>query len=470
MRITIAILINIFCFVNCFSQKAAADEFKFIISDESILKSDIVKSFVSIDSAGFGRPLLLNSKVTTVKLYRANFFILSIDLQIPYYIQPGEIIKISSKENRLILSVEGNSKRTNELNCFSTLAYRYGKFNNLIPDPELHRKVKSIAEIDQLRNQILNIKNKREDYLDSLIKTSSISDHFFQIAKHVIEASAISDIQILRWNNRAVLKKANVYQQLNYELFSEIKKMDFAPYVTDFKVNRTAITMLTTDYLDKAILDSIELESRVTFIKNNYAGKAKDYLLSYTLKSGLQNSIPISDNIMFDFLDNCSIEACKSIIQSILYKKKVSKVKGSNLLLGADRKTTVELLDVLKGVKAPLIVLDFWASWCAPCRASMPAVKKISKELENNRIQFLFISLDEDMIDWKNAHQAELLPNSTSFLLLKGFRAKMPVENKIDFIPRYILVNQSGQVINSNLPHPDDPAFKKVLLKYLNKN
>lgn len=469
MKIIIAIIINIFFLVNCFSQKLALDEFKFIIRDESILKSTIVKLFVSIDSAGFGSPLLLNKKVTIVKLYRSNFFILANDLQIPYFIQPGEVIKVSSRGNNLELSIEGNIKRTNELNFFSILTYRYGKFNNHIPDQELHGKVKSLSEIDKSRKHILDIKNKREEYLDSLIKTSSISDNFFQIAKHIIKASTISDIQILLWNNREVLKNSNSYQKFNNELFSEIKKMDFAPYFIDFTINRFVITMLTTNYLDKEIVDSNELESRYTFIKNNYSSKTKDYLLSYTLKSGLQKSIPISDNLIFDFLNNCKIEECKNIIQLILYKKKVSKVKGSNLLLKIDRKTSLELVDVLKITKTSLIVLDFWASWCSPCRASMPTVKKISKEFETKGIRFLFISLDEEIINWENAHQAELLSNSTSFLLLDRFRAQIISKNKIDFIPRYILVNQLGEIIESNLPHPEDPEFKKILIKYSNK-
>jgi thiol-disulfide isomerase/thioredoxin len=55
--------------------------------------------------------------------------------------------------------------------------------------------------------------------------------------------------------------------------------------------------------------------------------------------------------------------------------------------------------------KKGLIVLDFWATWCAPCKREFPIFQKIYKELESKNVQFCAVSIDEKRSDlWKYAH------------------------------------------------------------------
>ncbi len=54
--------------------------------------------------------------------------------------------------------------------------------------------------------------------------------------------------------------------------------------------------------------------------------------------------------------------------------------------------------------KKGLVVLDFWATWCAPCKREFPVFQKIYKELEAKNIQFYAVSIDEKRADlWKYA-------------------------------------------------------------------
>jgi hypothetical protein len=93
----------------------------------------------------------------------------------------------------------------------------------------------------------------------------------------------------------------------------------------------------------------------------------------------------------------------------------------------------------------------------------MHASEKLRNDFKNRGIQFMYLSLDEDVSNWKLAHKFENLPDSSSFLILKNFRSKIVLENKIAFIPRYILISRNGNIINEDLPHIGDPRLVEIL-------
>src|ERR1039458_1509786 len=58
----------------------------------------------------------------------------------------------------------------------------------------------------------------------------------------------------------------------------------------------------------------------------------------------------------------------------------------------------------LSDFKGKFVVIDFWASWCIPCREEMPATQKLASDLgDRSELVFLYISFDEDEQAWKNA-------------------------------------------------------------------
>ena len=107
-------------------------------------------------------------------------------------------------------------------------------------------------------------------------------------------------------------------------------------------------------------------------------------------------------------------------------------------------KVDADLLKLVKDHKYTLV--DFWASWCAPCRKSIPALKALYEEMNVNGFQILSISIDKKEADWLKAEKEENL-KWPSFLD-KGNTANAW---KVKAIPAMFLLDENGVVVGENL-------------------
>ena len=100
-----------------------------------------------------------------------------------------------------------------------------------------------------------------------------------------------------------------------------------------------------------------------------------------------------------------------------------------------------------------VIYIDFWASWCAPCRRAFPSYISLKKEYSKEKVLFLFISGDQDSNKWKLAAQEEKLSNS--YLAINYKDSKFYKELKLTIFPRYLIFDKKGQLSIKKAPGPD---------------
>ena len=118
--------------------------------------------------------------------------------------------------------------------------------------------------------------------------------------------------------------------------------------------------------------------------------------------------------------------------------------------------------------KGKVVYIDFWAMWCSPCKREIPYLKKLEKELHGKDIVFVSVSMDKPKLNnkWKQFVKDQKLTGVQLFST-NAFKTKLAKDYKINSIPRFILFDKEGKIIDGDAKRPSDPKLKKQLIKIL---
>ncbi len=146
---------------------------------------------------------------------------------------------------------------------------------------------------------------------------------------------------------------------------------------------------------------------------------------------------------------------------------KMSKLKGTpspKFTNYENHKGGTTSLDDLKG---KYVYVDVWATWCGPCKREIPYLKEVEKEFHGKNIEFVSISIDKIGAHeaWKNMVTEKKLGG---IQLFAGDDLQFVNDYGIEGIPRFILIDNKGDIINPDAPRPSNPNLTKVLNGLLN--
>lgn len=125
----------------------------------------------------------------------------------------------------------------------------------------------------------------------------------------------------------------------------------------------------------------------------------------------------------------------------------------------------------LADLKGKYTYIDVWATWCGPCKAEIPALKELEKDYHGKNIQFLSMSIDDDRShrgSWELANKnwkamvADKELGGIQLFAPKGWKSKFITDYKINGIPRFILIDPNGNVVDASAPRPSDPAIRNI--------
>lgn len=124
----------------------------------------------------------------------------------------------------------------------------------------------------------------------------------------------------------------------------------------------------------------------------------------------------------------------------------------------------------LESLKGKYVYLDIWATWCGPCRAEIPYLKKVEEAYHEKNIAFVSISIDKfkDHEKWvKFVVEKEL--GGIQLFADNDWNSQFVKEYQITGIPRFILVGPNGEIVNADAPRPSSPLLTELLDKELKK-
>lgn len=114
----------------------------------------------------------------------------------------------------------------------------------------------------------------------------------------------------------------------------------------------------------------------------------------------------------------------------------------------------------LADFRGKYVYIDMWATWCNPCKRELPYLKELEKKFEGAQITFIGLSTDGDKSKWEKMVKESPMPGVQLYL---GPRSAFQKAYNIDGIPRFILLDKEGRIINNNMSRPSSDETAKVL-------
>lgn len=254
------------------------------------------------------------------------------------------------------------------------------------------------------------------------------------------------------------------YKSKTKDFYDELTKIQNEIRTANFMKDTVLIRDLTTQFES---LRTKLLQYEESFIVENN----DSYLSSLILQRMLMNQ-----ELEFE-----TIESYFSRFTEIIKKTKSSKEIKNRINEVIESKNAISIgstapdfegpgLDgepiSLSDVKSKIILLDFWASWCGPCRIENPDLVKLKNKYSSNEFEIVGISLDRDRDSWINAIKNDNIENWVHISNLKFWGEPIAKLYKVIQMPTTFLLDENRNVIGKDVKGID---LENLISEHLQK-
>jgi len=239
---------------------------------------------------------------------------------------------------------------------------------------------------------------------------------------------------------------------------------------------KSVVYALGMDDLKNLLCEGIKAENQLmastdTIVKY-FNGELKDYLLVMNFYSSVNqykknkdlNGADV-DNWFYDHSKKITDVIYKNFIQ---YSWEIYKILNNPFPENVLKEKIIKLSDssvytigsFLKKYKGLQIVIDNWATWCAPCIREIREGKENVQKLKEIGNSFVYISLDV-IRDFNKAKEkaAELGIIENAYIIPGDFKTEYAKHLNISEIPRYIMVDEDGNIKNLRMTYPSNISY-----------
>lgn len=408
-----------------------------------------------------------------------------------YLFSKGDSVEISYQGNNPIISIKNRKVKLDDYRVEDL--FRKGlqepspmaKFENAqdLYARELFNDPKSMAEnrkltpktlVDKRDNNISRIKKElfyaHSNYiktnnrlLDSLFQENRLSEAVYHFYKDKL---SLKNIQAEVETDKLTEKKVQDFlsaQNQNPFTYPEIHRQELIKAVRDKFILPVAAYRNLKDGRNR---DSREVFDKVAS-SAIFPEKDKVYLLTREInriaqlhpKEEFLTYFAKYENIV---KDTAQVRFVKEDFAGLLNKEAPD---NKSLTLIDQQKNKIKLEDLLRKHKGKVLYLDFWASWCGPCRAAFPASRKLREKLKD-QVVFVYLSIDDTAKPWAQATTKEKLDAYPDNYLVANWEASEFIKtHKINAIPRYMIFDRKGSLVYANAPGVENQDAEDLLKK-----
>lgn len=319
--------------------------------------------------------------------------------------------------------------------------------------------VKIIPYIDSIFNGF-------RSSFEKMIKGKKLDPRFVNFQNRYIDFKAAT--------LKTILGLQNNIREKSYYTFIETLELENPQYlgIPDF---RWFLEYYTEKMLDEKLSSIPEQQhsNPQTWIKAKFAvietfenEKIKEFLTFSTIKQIIEyEGIDGFEYCRDSYNKHLKHDNYRDQIRIIL-NKKASLAKGKpapEITVYNQNNKEVHLSDF----KGRFVYIDFWATWCKPCKEESPHFKALSKEYSQKDIVFIAISLDDahNFNIWK-----EMIQDDKTIIHLRsqnGWTSEIVDSYQISGVPTYVFIDREGMIIDATAPRPSSHEMKVLLNQFL---
>ncbi|MCK0131235.1 TlpA family protein disulfide reductase [Flavobacteriaceae bacterium F08102] len=365
------------------------------------------------------------------------------------YLDQGKIVNVSydanDYKNTVSLTGEGaaesnymmaKAKKTAELMGPGTAVYELGEAEYKAKMNEIKTAAEELLNAEGISNSFKTIEkaNLKYEYLNALSKYPSYHAYYAKLPDFKVSDDFLNEVNAVDLNDGNAFKTSQAYKQL-----------------VSAAVSNKAKELMEKDSLEKGI-------AMIKVAKENIQNEE------------IRNSIVKSQATMLGRVENLE-EFVKAFNEASTSEEDKADIKKQYELLLTVQKgqPSPKFVDYenhaggttsLDDLKGKYVYIDVWATWCGPCLAEIPSLKKVEKAYHGKNIHFVSVSIDkEDAYDKWKAMVTEKELGGIQLLADNAWESKFVQDYLIRGIPRFILIDPQGNIVNANAPRPSDPKL-----------